>query len=116
MVGKKIKQEVTSAEDYNTETDAVNLSLAYPATNSQSDMLLPNKPLPHCLKPQHGHSLACEGSVEPEVELPAGGSCMRGTTEQAESCSSVTETMETTAGIFQGIKVIPSLFMCVFNW
>ncbi|KAG7216602.1 hypothetical protein INR49_023311, partial [Caranx melampygus] len=102
VVGKKVKQETTSAEDYDTlagmETDAVNLSLACPATNTHSRLLLPNKPLPHCPKPQHGLSLACEASVEPEVELLAGGSCMRGTTEQAERCSSNTETTEKTTG------------------
>lgn len=110
VVGKKVKQEATSAEDYDTlasaETDAVNLSLA----DTQSSLLLPNKL--HCPKPQHGHSPACEGSVEPAVELTAGGSCMRGTTERAERCSSNTETMERTAGR-QSEKVI--LLLVCFN-
>ncbi|GAA6224642.1 uncharacterized protein KIAA1958 homolog isoform X1 [Lates japonicus] len=106
VAGKKVKQEVTSAEDYDTvvntastglaETDAVNLSQACQATTNAHSQFnqLPNKPLPPCSQRQHGHSLGCEGSGDPEVELLGGGSCTRGTTEQGERCSSATETTE----------------------
>ncbi|XP_022622327.1 uncharacterized protein KIAA1958 homolog [Seriola dumerili] len=105
--GKKVKQEATSAEDYDTvasmglaETDAVNFSQACQATSTHSQFTriqLPNKPLPPCPQPQHGHNLACEGSVDPELELLVGGSCTRGTAEQAERCSSITESTQRTA-------------------
>ncbi|XP_040014177.1 uncharacterized protein LOC120806794 [Xiphias gladius] len=104
---KKVKQEATSAEDYDTfastglaEADAVNPLQACQATNTHSQFthtLLPSKPLPPCPQPQHGQNLGCEGSVGPEMELLGGGSCTRGTTEQADRCSSATETTEKTA-------------------
>ncbi|XP_071322731.1 uncharacterized protein [Trachinotus anak] len=109
VTGKKVKQEVTSAEDYDSvastgraETDAVNLSQVCQAANTHSQFthkVLPNKPLPPCPRPQHGHSLACEGSVDSEIELLSGGSCTRGTAEQAERCSSATETTDKTAAV-----------------
>lgn len=107
--GKKVKQEATSAEDYDTAantastglagTDDVSQACQAPSTRPQiTHTLLPNKPLSSCPQPQHGQDLGCEGLVGPEMELLEGGSCMTGTTEQAESCSSATETTEKTAG------------------
>lgn len=97
--GKKVKQEATSAEDFESAasaagtglavTDAVNISLA-----PNAHTLLPDKPLP----PQHGQDPGCEELVDPEMELLGGGSCTSGTMEQAERCSSATETTEKTAG------------------
>ncbi|XP_051269104.1 uncharacterized protein LOC127370780 isoform X1 [Dicentrarchus labrax] len=109
--GKKVKQEVTSAEDFDTAaniastglvvTDAVNVLQTCQAPNTHSQIthtLLPNKTLPPCPQPQHGQDLGCEGLVDPEIGLLGGGSCITGTTEQAEGCSSATGTTEKTSG------------------
>lgn len=106
--GKKVKQEATSAENTETTaniastglalTGAVDISQACQAQSTHSQItltLLPNKPLPRFPQPQHGQHL---GLVDPEMELLGGGSCMAGTTEQAERCRSATETTEQTAG------------------
>ncbi|XP_038585882.1 coiled-coil domain-containing protein 106-like [Micropterus salmoides] len=106
--GKKVKQEATSAENTDTTaniastglalTGAVDISQACQAQSTHSQItltLLPNKPLPRFPQPQHGQHL---GLVDPEMELLGGGSCMAGTTEQAERCRSATETTEQTAG------------------
>lgn len=104
VAGKKVKQEATSAEDYDTAANIASAELAVtedasqachaPNTHSQiTHTLLPNKPLPPC--PQ---ALGCDGLVGSEMGLLGGGSCMTGTTEQAERCSSATETTEKTAG------------------
>ncbi|XP_059214252.1 uncharacterized protein LOC131992639 [Centropristis striata] len=86
--GKKIKQEETSAEDYNnsaanTETDAVFIS-----TNTHTQ-----------ITHTHTHGAA----EEPKTELigAGAGSCVTGTIDQAERCSSATETTEKTAGLGQ---------------
>ncbi|XP_042364622.1 uncharacterized protein LOC121959416 [Plectropomus leopardus] len=97
--GKKVKQEETSAEDHDTAasmvldaTDAVCASQASrtPKPHSQiTNTLSTNKPA--C--PSTG-----EVKVDPEMELHGGGSCMTGTTEHTERCSSATETTEKPAG------------------
>ncbi|XP_029301144.1 uncharacterized protein kiaa1958 isoform X2 [Cottoperca gobio] len=94
--GKKVKQEATSAEAYDTSTGlAVTdiVSQACRATNTHSQIthtLLP-------IKSQHGLDLGCERVMDPEMELLGGGSCRTGTMEQARRCSSATETTERTA-------------------
>ncbi|XP_070845781.1 coiled-coil domain-containing protein 106 [Chaetodon trifascialis] len=104
-VGKKVKQEAASAEDYDTAANITSMGLAVTATvdvsqacqapNTHSQIthtLLPNKPLAPC--PLTGQDLGCEGLLNPEMEPPGGGSCMA----QAERCSSATEATEKMAG------------------
>lgn len=89
VAGKKVKQEATSAEDFDAAanaastglavTDAVDVPLACQALNTHT--------LTPCPQTQRGQ----EGPVDPEMELLGGGSCMTGTTEQVERCSSATE-------------------------
>lgn len=109
VAGKKVKQEATSAEDFDTIANTASVGLAVTVDVSQACQslnthaqialaLLPNKPLAPSSQPLHGHDRGREGFVDPEMELLGGGSCMTGTTEQAERCSSATETTEKTAG------------------
>lgn len=97
--GKKVKQEAATAEDCDAGlpvTDAGDVAQACQETVTHT--LLPHKPLPPCPRPQHGRDLGCEGSADPDMELLGEGGCITGTTEQAERCSSATETTEKTAG------------------
>ncbi|XP_037607701.1 uncharacterized protein LOC119477688 isoform X1 [Sebastes umbrosus] len=104
--GKKVKQELTSAEDYdiNANTASTGLALAdyvSQAANTHSQIthtLLPNKQDP-----------GCEGAADPEMEPPGGGGCMTGTTEQAETCSSATVTTEKTAGVQNELEKLRAL-------
>ncbi|KAI3361970.1 hypothetical protein L3Q82_012321, partial [Scortum barcoo] len=100
VAGKKVKQEAASAEDYDTAaTDDGSQACHAPNTNhSQITHTLPIKPLPPCPQLQLGQEVGCEGPPGPEMELLGGGGCMTGTTEEAERCSSATETTEKTAG------------------
>lgn len=88
VAGKKVKQEATSAEDFDAVsvglgvTDAVAVLQACEAPNT----------LTLCPQTQRGQ----EGPVGPEMELLGGGSCVTGT--EAERRSSATETTGKTAG------------------
>nr|XP_046230647.1 uncharacterized protein LOC124051379 [Scatophagus argus] len=105
VAGKKVKQEATSAEDFGTTVhsactglammDTVSVSQACQAPNTHTQIT--HTPTT-CPQPQHGQDLGCAGLMDSEMELLGGGSCMTGTTEQAERCSSATETTERTAG------------------
>ncbi|XP_073334483.1 uncharacterized protein [Pagrus major] len=97
--GKKVKQEATSAEDFDTAaniavTDAVSLACqATPDTHCEiAHTLLPNKPLPPSSQHMHGQVMGDEGLVDPEMELLGGRSATTGTTEHSKRCSSTTET------------------------
>ncbi|XP_006795633.1 uncharacterized protein LOC102800181 isoform X2 [Neolamprologus brichardi] len=101
IAAKKVKQESAPAEDDDTglaETDPVCVLQTHqtsPNTYSQiTQTLWPKKALSSCCQPQHGQHVGCEGSMDPEMEVLRGGSCTAGTTEQAERCSSATETTE----------------------
>ncbi|XP_049908533.1 uncharacterized protein KIAA1958 homolog [Epinephelus moara] len=100
---KKIKQEATSAEDNVTAANVTSTALAvteavYASQAFQAPKpLSPDKLLPPCPQLQNGHDPGCEAAVDPKMEQ-LGGSCVTGTTEHAESCSSVSETTENTAG------------------
>lgn len=109
--GKKVKQEATSAEDYDTAANITSMGLAVtaavdvsqdcraPSAHSQiTHTLLPNKPLTPCPQPRNGQDPGCEGSVNPGMEPLVGGSCMTGTTDQAERRSSATGPTEKMAG------------------
>ncbi|XP_069560387.1 uncharacterized protein [Brachyistius frenatus] len=108
VTGKKVKQEAEDCDIFSdmvgtglAETSAASLSRTCqaPSTDSQiTRKMSSNKPLPPCPPPQHGQRLGCEGLVDTEMELLGGGTCATGTTEQAEGCSSATETTEKTAG------------------
>ncbi|KAM8744476.1 uncharacterized protein kiaa1958 isoform 1-T3 [Acanthopagrus schlegelii] len=100
VAGKKVKQEETSAEDFNIAvTDAVSLACqATPDTHCEiAHTLLPSKPLPPSFQHVHGQAVGDEGSVDPELELLGGRSCTTGTTEHSKRCSSATETTGKTA-------------------
>ncbi|XP_063336891.1 uncharacterized protein LOC134632171 isoform X2 [Pelmatolapia mariae] len=100
IAAKKVKQESAPAEDDDTglaETDPVCVLQTHQAPNTYSQItqtLWPKKALSSCCQPQHGQHVGCEGSMDPEMEVLGGGSCTAGTTEQAERCSSATETTE----------------------
>ena len=101
VAGKKVKQEETSAEDFNIAvTDAVSLACqATPDTHCEiAHTLLPSKPLPPSSQHVHGQAVGDEGSVDPEPELLGGRSCTTGSTEHSKRCSSATETTGQTAG------------------
>ncbi|KAM9338529.1 uncharacterized protein kiaa1958 isoform 1-T2 [Symphorus nematophorus] len=120
VAGKKVKQEATSAEDFDSAaniastelaaTDSVAQACQAPDTHSQiTHTLFPNKPLPPCSQPQHGQDLGCEGFVDPEMELLGGGSCMTGTMDQVDRCSSATEITEKTAGGLDELEKLQAL-------
>lgn len=104
IAAKKVKQESAPAEDDDTglaETDPVCVLQTHQAPNTYSQItqtLWPKKALSSCCQPQHGQHVGCEGSMDPEMEVLGGGSCTAGTTEQAERCSSATETTEKNTG------------------
>ncbi|XP_076019780.1 uncharacterized protein kiaa1958 [Genypterus blacodes] len=108
---KKIKQEATSGEDYNANMarteHGVTDAQAQQASNTHSRLthtLSPHKPLSQCPRTQsqsrvdHGPELGCEGFMDPEMELLGGGSCDRGTKEQATGRSCATGTTDKTSG------------------
>lgn len=104
ITSKKVKQESAPAEDDDTgltETDLVCVLQTHQAPNTYSQItqtLWPKKALSSCCQPQHGQHVGCEGSMDPETEVLGGGSCTAGTTEQAERCSSATETTTKNTG------------------
>lgn len=139
VAGKKVKQEETSAEDFDSAanmavTDAASLACrATPDTHCEiAHTLLPNRPLPPSSQHMHGQAIGDEGSVDPETELLGGRSCTTGPTEHSKRCSSATETTGKTAGtaLLWGIfiftsagikldftkysKIIKFMHMCVF--
>lgn len=105
VVRKKVKQEVTSADSFDPTLNTVSMGLAVTDASGVSQAcqspithtLFPSKLLTPASQPQHGLDLGHEGSEDPKTEL-LGGSCMTGTTEQADRCSSATETTGKTAG------------------
>lgn len=105
VAGKKVKQEETSAEDFDSAaniavTGAVSLACR-PTPDSHCEIahtLLPSRPLPPSSQHMHGQAIGDEGSADPETELLGGRSCTRGTTEHSKRRSSATETTGKTAG------------------
>ncbi|XP_068190521.1 uncharacterized protein [Antennarius striatus] len=119
---KKVKLETPSAEDndpsFKTATDDVIVSQAGPALSTHSDVahaLFTNKTLTHSPQSQHEQDLRCEGLVDPEMELLGGGSCMTGTTEQCERCSSAPETIERPAGAQSELERLQALLCAERN-
>lgn len=97
IAAKKVKQESASVDDDDAElpgTDPVSVleTCQAPNTYSQITHKVPKKLLSSCCQPQNGQHMGCEGLMDPEMEVLGGGSCTAGTTEQAEGCSSATET------------------------